>query len=402
MALDWGTVTVGRIALRETFNIAETGGSAPTLSLEGQESSPLLTRPELFQVHENILGLEDGHLYPVTFTDKPERNGYYTLNNVSANLTEYAGDLVLCDWKITLTRLGSDTDIDLQSRLTGAVRSNVFSLTGEKIHAAAIGHYAYYTGATSPSTMTRTGEDGAITVYRNVPANVSPRWGADVDEYLDGRVRIFSKRYVTAGAELEGNNHSMSATGWNMKNGLVNVTPTASAGIIDVQSYDGGYKSKLWKITVGSVAPTWDSATVLRNDPEQCIVRLTASRSPGRVTLDLSLRRGSRVAEGWLQSGSSATLEVYLNSAETNTNASASGYVVATNDDADGNKFTCGSAKAFTAHADGGISKTSTTTLDFYLGAVINGSSAVSGDAATDLRNQYIGYLAEETYGVRR
>ncbi len=122
-----------------------------------------------------------------------------------------------------------------------------------------------------------------------------------------------------------------------MNNALVNVTPSASAGVLDVQAYTGGaWHSKLWTISVaGSAVAAWDSATILRNDVEQCILRLTASRNPGRATLDLTLRRGSRIVEGYLQSGSSATLAVHRQTLETNTSFAASGYVVATSNDAD-------------------------------------------------------------------
>ncbi|MEU5197292.1 hypothetical protein AB0G86_25125 [Streptomyces scabiei] len=132
------------------------------------------------------------------------------------------------------------------------------------------------------------------------------------------------------------------------------------------------------------------------------VVRLVASRSPGRTQLDLTMHRGSRVVEGYLQSGSSATLVTQLVSAETNVNTAASGYLTATSNDADGNRFVCGSARTFTGSTNGTLTKSSATFLDFFIGAVIGGGSAVSGDAATDIRNQYIASMAESTYVVRR
>jgi hypothetical protein len=145
----------------------------------------------------------------------------------------------------------------------------------------------------------------------------------------------------------------------------------------------------------------WESATILRNDPEQAIVRLTEHRSPvGRAVLDLTLRRGSRCVEGYLQRGDSGTLSVYLASAETVTDGTS--YIVRSTDDGDGNRVTAGSARNFDVHANGGITRTSTTALDFYLGVVASGSSAVSGDQATHLRDQYIGALPETTAAVRR
>jgi hypothetical protein len=53
-------------------------------------------------------------------------------------------------------------------------------------------------------------------------------------------------------------------------------------------------------------------------------------------------------------------------------------------------------------HANGGITKTAVTAMDFYAGVVAGGGSAVSGDQAVDLRNQYIAALPEVTMAVKR
>lgn len=398
---NWGDVTLGRIPLRETFAVSESGGDDRSLDLEGQESYPPLTRAQVIARHDGINSLIPGQCIPVTWTDKPERNGYYTVKSASSTYTEYRTDMVTADWKVSLDRVGSDSETDLQSRLTGAVRLNDFSLTGERWHAPPIGHYGYYTGATNPTTMTRTGADGTMTVYRGVPANISPRWGCAPTSYLTGRVRVTT----TASQEVYGVDVPLAAAGWSLSNGLVNVTPSASASF-DVQAYtSGAYHSKLWNVSAagsGSSITTWDGATLLRNDPEMCIVRLVKGLSPGRATLDLTLRRGSRTVEGYLQTGTSATLAAYRSTLETNTSFAASGYVTATGDDSDGNRFAVGSARTFTAHTNGGVTKASTTAMDFWIGVVAGGGSAVSGDAATDLRNQYTACMPEAIYGVRR
>lgn len=402
MALyNWGDVQLGRIPLRETFAASEAGGDDRSLDLEGQESYPPLTRAQVIARHDGINALIVGQVIPVTCTDKPERNGYYTVKTSSSTYTEYRTEMVTADWKVSLDRVGSDAETDLQSRLTGAVRLNDFSLAGERWHAPPIGHYGYYTGATNATTMTRTGADGAITVYRGVPANVSPRWGCAPTSYLTGRVKLTT----TSSQEVYGVDVPLAATGWALSNGLVNVTPSASA-TLDVQAYTGGaYHSKLWNVSVAGSASSitsWDGATLLRNDPEMVIVRLVKGLNPGRATLDLTLRRGSRFVEGYLQAGTSATLAAYRSTLETNTSFAASGYVTATADDSDGNRFAVGSARSFTAHTNGGVIKSSATSLDFWIGVVAGGGSAVSGDAATDLRNMYIACMPEAVYGVRR
>lgn len=365
---DWGDLRIGRLLLRETFKENESAGTARTLSLEGQESSPPLTRTELVWRHDNVTALESGCVLPLTFTDKPERNAYATVDSVSADYTEYRNEVLTSDWQLGLTRLGSDAEVDLQSRLTGVARVNDFGLAGERWHAPPIGHYGYQTGTSNPTSMTRTGLDGTITVYRSIPTGVSPRWGCAPTSYLNGRVRLTS-----SGTELCGVDQSLSATGWALTNGLVNVAPGAS-GTLDVQAYaDGAWRSKEWNVSVAGSASSitsWDGATLLRNDCEHVIVRLTKGLNPGRATLDLALRRGSRTVEGYLQTSTSNTLAVYRATAETNTSFAASGYVTATDDDSDGNRFAVGSARTFTTHTNGGIQKTATTSLDFWIGAV--------------------------------
>lgn len=397
----WGDITLGRIPLREGFVATESGGDGRGLDLEGQESYPPLTRAQVVARHDGINALVPGQVIPVTFTDKPERNGYYTVKTSASTYTEYRTEMVTADWKVSLDRVGSDSETDLQSRLTGAVRLNDFALTGERWHAPPIGHYGYYTGTTNPSTMTRATADGTMTVYRGVPANTSPRWGCPPASYLTGRVRVTT----TGGQEVYGVDVPIAAVGWALANGLVNITPSASA-TLDVQAYTGGaWRSKLWNVSAagsGASITSWDGATLLRNDPEACIVRLVKGLNPGRAILDLTLRRGSRFVEGYLQTGTAANLATYRSTLETNTSFAASGYVTASSNDADGNQFAVGSARLFTAHANGGVIKAATTALDFWIGVVAGGGSAVSGDAAMDLRNQYIACMPEAVYGVRR
>ncbi|MGC5565346.1 hypothetical protein ACPYPG_21260 [Streptomyces sp. FR-108] len=397
---DWGTITVGRIALREVFTVQESGGDVRKLSVDGQEASTDLTRAQVTARHDNLLALE-GTVVPVTFTNKPERNGYYTVESVAADLTEWpGGTTVKTDWKLSLTRLGTQGETDLQSRLTGARRSNPYNLAGERWHAPPIGHYGYYTGATNPTSMTRTGEDGAVTVYRAVPATFSPRWGCAAGDYMRGRVR-----FLSAGVELTGCDHECSTTSWQLSNGLVNVVPSASASL-DVQAYTGGaWRSKLWRVFSDTTTEvtSWDAVNLLHNEPETVVVRFTKGLNPGRLHLDLTLRRGSRFVEGYLHRGTAtAELKVRLATAENYTAPASGEYVVATNDDAQGNRFIAGSASNFTPHASGGVLVTSATSLDFFLGVVAGGGTAASGDAAGVLRDQYLGALPERIYGVRR
>lgn len=391
-----GDLMIGRYTVRETWSVAETG--AGVLQVAGREVMPPLTRAEVVYRYESALGSQR-LLVPVVWEDKPERSGYYTVTSASGDIMDRAAEgVVVAEWKMSLARHGSDTDVDLESRLTGAVRANDFSLSGERWHAPPAGAYAYYTGSTIPSTMTRTGSDGAMTVYRGIPAGVSPRWGCAVGDYLEGRVRILSVGYERVGV-----GQAVDADDWELSNTLVRVRPLLSGGTLEIAAFTGGaWRTKAWWVDIGGVQiARFEAATILRNDPEMCVLRLTEHRSTvGRAVLDLTLRRGSRTIDGYLQRGDSGALSVYLASAETMTDSTS--YVVRSTNDGDGNRAIAGSARNFDPHASGGITKTASTWLDFFVGVVAGGSSAVSGDQAANLRDQYLAAMPEVTMAVKR
>lgn len=391
-------VQLGRLTLRETWGFTESAYQGWDMHIEGIEVRPMVTLDEFWDRFDGALGVQ-GSMIPVVFSEKTQRNGYYTVSSASGEVRDRRPlGIATVAWKISLQRHGAETDIDLESRLSGAVRQNDFSLAGERWSAPSIGHYAYYTGPTIPSAMTRETTDGTITVYRGVPAGVSPRWGCAVGDYMRGRVRV-----LTSGTERVGTAHPLAAGGWELSNGLVRVRPLASGGTLEVASFtSGAWRPKAWWVQIDSTQITsWDSASVLRNDLEQCVIRLAVARSPvGRAYLDLTLRRGSRTVEGYLQRGDSGTMSVYLAASETCTDSTS--YVVRSTNDADGNQVIAGSARNFDPHASGGLTKASSTALDFYLGVVAGGSSAVSGDQATNLRDAYIGALPEVVAAVRR
>lgn len=400
----FGEIRVNRVYLVEKENAKE--DMQGKLSLTGQESSPPTTVALVTFLHGQVSAMQKGMVVPVTFRDKNERDGFYTVNDSSSDLTNFQNEVAKADWTVELMRGGSHTECDLQSRLTGAVRQNDFSQTGERWHAPAINHYSYQTGTTDVSSwVDRVGLDGTVRVYRGVPSTSHPRWGCTPVNYQLGRVRVTDTLEVSTENEIEGINRQLSTTGWAMSNGLVNVTATASAGVIDVQSYSGGaYRSTLWNIQRNGVnVQAWQSISVLRNSFEHCIIRLVANvvNAPGRVVLDLSIKRGSRFIEGYFQSSSSTTLKVVQVTAAAST--AGTGYVVKTSNDGNSNRPIIGSARSFTNDlTNGGISKATTTSMDFYIGAVISATSPASGDAAADLQNQYIGALPESTYLIRR
>lgn len=410
MSAFWGTVTAGRLQLRETYGAdSKINGStgASSVDLAGQESYPPLTRAEWQVRREDLVALV-GRFVPVTFTNMSDYDGYYVVADVDSDAEDWtraaapagSGQGGRFNWRLRLELVGPAGAVDIESRITAPGRANDFSQAGERWHAPSVGAFAYTTPAGLPSgSVARLSEDGSLTVYRGVPSTASIRWAAALADYRKGRCRVELDSIERTGT---GWRIATPGSGWLLSNALIRVAPHAS-GTISIATYGAGTWStaKIWDVNRGGVTFVPDAASVIRNDFEAATVRLADTRSPGRNLLDLTLRRGSRFVECYLQTDSSATLAVQRDTAEAGT--AGTGYVAATANDGDGHRYIVGSARTHTAlTTQGGIEKAAVTAFDFYLGHVVAGGSAVSGDQAAQLQDQYIGAMAETTMGVRR
>lgn len=395
--MTWGTIQLGPLSFRETITAAEASGK---LTVTGQESTPPQSSADVHAAHLNVLGLQ-GYTIPVVPTDKTELAGFYQVSDASSQLLNHGGGSVLsADWSVSLVRLGTERDVEFESRLTQVARST--DLTGPPAavfwHAPPPGATSYYTGATVPSgTVTRQSAEGAVTVYTGIPSAVFPRWTCPVDGYMAGSARVILDGIRRAGLDTAG------SSAWEVSNGLVQVTGGTDASFT-VAAWGGSawVSAKGYVPTVNGTALTGvPEFTVIRNDPEQVIARLSWPVSgAGRVTVDLSLRRGARAVAGVFKRQAAATLGITRTAAEAAT--AVTGGVKATAVDADGNSFVLGSSKTTTTTTTtASIAKASTLQLDFFTGHEI-GSSPAAGDAFADLLSQHLGSVGDDTRCVRR
>lgn len=395
------TILLGRMQIREDLTASEAadGSGDRSISLSGQESIPRLPFAAVVRRREDMLALP-GQFLPVVFTVKDYLNGFYTINSVTGVIEDWDDDLGVFRWSVDMTRAGTDNDTDIESRLGGALtRVNDFSVVGERSHAPSLTHSAYWTDATVASAVQRTGEEGVIKLYRGMGILVSPRWATTPANYGTGRVRFTDE----AGYERAGDSARLAATGWQLSNGLVRVQPLLSGGVLAVAAYTGGaWRTKNWDVLVDGVSVgQFDQCMILDNEYGLVSIRLMKSMAVGRFFMDLTLRRGQRLVEIYLQHEYGSTLKIMRSTTEVGLNTLA-GTIVATSNDADGNKYIVGSARTFTADLNGGISKAATTIMDAFVGVVAGGTSAIAGDAAVDLQKQYMGFPSEIVQGVRR
>lgn len=404
----YGTVVIGRLTLREAYELdanINTGTDKRTLGLKGEESTPPLTMTELRRRQEDILGLLDRYV-PIIFEDKSDHSGYYLIKDVNTGLVNWTGEVAKFTWTIQAEYVGPENGVDLESRLVYIDRQDDFGLTGVRWHAPAGAAYGYYTGTTAPggSVSRATADGGPVIAYTSTPASASPRWGSALTTYGRGRARV-----LVGGVERVATNLTVGPSAWEINNGMVSVSaaPAASATFL-VSHWDGAaWDATAWNVSVGSSTTpdlgVFDAATVIRNDYEAVTVRLLKSKAPGRSMLDLTLRRGSRFVEGYLANDTGTTLAVFAKTAQAATAPASAGYVVATNNDAQGHKMIVGSARTFVAQtAQLGLHKLASNSLDFFIGGVVSGSAAPTGDQAANLRDQYLTFPSEVGIAVRR
>jgi len=419
----FGVINLGRMNLVEyPTQVASlaSGASATnsptnrTMALGGQESVPSAntvntTAVQLTALQEDLHG-QAGSFVPVLFSDKSELNGYYLVMDASADLQNWEQESVTLTWKADLSRVGTDFEIDIESRLTGGIRNSSFAISanGVRWHSPAIGHYAYYSASgNAPSQLVRKSSDGNQVVYLGLPlvGQVIPRWGCAVTNYLSGRTRFLDSN----GIERSGTQFKTSnASSWTIGNGLLQVQPLSSSGVLNVSSWASGsstFRPKSWDLQYnGASLGTPLGISLLRNEPEILVARLIwSSAASGRVTVDLTLRRGSRFLELYYQSQLAGILKVVRPTAEAGSNGGSGAYVFATSNDADGNKYVVGSALTNIQDlSNGGISVSAAVALDAFIGVAVGGASAPAGDAPADLWNQYIAAPAELVQGIRR
>lgn len=390
----FGSITVGRFPLVEFPTLAATDASAVgsanaptgrTLKISGQESFPSApeigtTTAQLSAWRADMNGLVN-EFVSVIFTDKSELSGYYMVTDASADLQNWEGEQITLSWSMDLVRIGTDYEIDIESRLTGGTRANSFALTGTKWHSPSIGHYAYYSATgNTPTTVARVGSDGTHVVYVNLPASSTtiPRWGCAVGSYMSGRCLFVDENSIERSGILFRQN---SPTSWALQNGLIKVTATPATGVFTVSTWTGAaqaggagsFAAKTWDIQFNGVslgAPL--GVSLLRNEPEMIVLRMLFTYlTTTRVTVDLTLRRGARHVEVFCQAQVSGQFKI--DRFVTEAASSGVGYIVALADDANGNRYLLGSALSATQDLINGALTSSASVL--YMDAAV-GSQA--------------------------
>jgi hypothetical protein len=412
----YGPLTIGRLTLTEDFVVKETGGSTRSLQVSGQESWPPLPDAATVRYRGEQLMAMEGQIVPVLFTSKSDRNGFYTVDKPSVTYTNYDNNISVCDWSVNLVRLGNDAESFFESRLIGGNRISYYGgNVAERWHSPAGSNQGYYTGANVPSSMIRSGSEGPITIYRGLDPTTSPRWGSTPENYMRGAARVTVNGLVRTGLTCPN-----TPLDWSMDNSFLKVGVDADNATFKLWHYVGGIYSdtysdsyggvgsflspRSWVVDIQGVAAGGPLAiSILKNEPEECITRVTYQTVQGYSTIDYSLKRGSRFVSIFAQHADSAVFTVFPQSG-TPASDSGQGWIRETSNDADGNRYVLGSATQINVNTSGGSIENVDPALSFacFVGKEIGGADSVDGDQAPDLAAQYLGSPSEVIRGIRR
>lgn len=392
----WGTVTIGGVALREETEADQDG---QIVTLAGQESYPPQSRASVQAAHENLTAM-GGLVLPVVFGDKEELSGFYRIASARSRLLNHAnGAALAATWGIVMERLGGPRDLEIESTISRIGRQTVHAVAPVFWHAPAASALDYFTGSSVPSGLVmRDGREGIIPVYTGLPAT-NPRWTVAAEDYLTGSTRLTINGRGRVGAltppEVED---------WTVENGLVRLRGSVN-GMVALDCWDAAGDEWIssrtfgFYVTVGNLSTT-PELIVVRNEPEEVIVRLQFPQGSGRVTVDLGLRRGSRFVTGTLKRHAATILGVEHPAGVGITRVT--GGLRQTDADASGNRFVIGSTAASTYSGSWPrVQASATTRFDFFIGHEV-GASPQSGDAFADLLAQYLGSTGERSRPVKR
>ena len=247
----------------------------------------------------------DEAFVPVRFVGPTAWDGFYRVTDVQAS----ASQSKLLGLSVSLERVRGFAAPIFESVVLGSKRSGVIaSVTPTAWHGVPATAVGYETGVLTPTRAVLLGETGDVQIFSeatNHLFNARPMWFLSPADWYAGAAELTVAGHVVTGKQVRN-----APADWVLSNGLVRFSGRADGAVVSERWDAAGHvwtDSGAWSVTRSSSAigplGAAHTLTVLRNDPACVTVRLAydaASNVAGSrfvVYLDVSLRRGSTVAE---------------------------------------------------------------------------------------------------------
>lgn len=420
------TFSIGRAGRTLTLNGPSDWTSASFgSSIKGQGGDVVvsgvvsgLTPAQAVVLRDQLEGYQDNWdepVVPVIVDAESRRTGYYAVAGVETLTDVETVGYGTLKYTVGLQPVMGFSQPLMECIVTDALLTNaVGALVGDVIglHGYPGSALEYSPSTTGTLTTTRTSADGLVNVFYN-PAVLSftTRFGLPPASFYVGAATFEqgSPLQPVVGRMLV----QPDPVNWRLSNGFIRITPNGSQGKLDFSFYNGTTWSavKTFAFTQSGLnPPSWTTVTVLRNAVEETVIRLGSTLtggSFGSTLLDISLRRGDRIARLYFNSTLSSAWRVARDTAEAATaitfGAVTAGGMRATANDGDGNRFVLVSYQAATTSDLVGGSLTlnpAGKAMDMGIGYSV-GASALPNDAPS-LAQEYIAAVSEEQRVVAR
>ena len=413
-------VTIGHLSFTSPGTLSYSGGGeGRTYNINGtlaHTSANNLDLNENLYIRDELLSMAAyDHVYPFTYTGETTMSGYVKVETADVNVERFAGAGM--KYSISVQWLGNPGEVRFESQFSGALLDNNHSIstTDSQFFAPPNGAYSVHIPAvgtgTPPAVETRTGSHGSGTVDlkffsgSNLRAN-NIEFECNPDDYLKGAVKISTNGKVRNGLYSPNTNVDQAV----IENGLVKLelinSNTQSRFKTSLWDDDAFRSEKIYFLAKGSSKTEWDgfkTVKIIKNYPECGTVRFTSQANTdgsGRLVFDVSLRRGSRYFSLVVSSYGTAD-EIHIQRATAEAATAGTGYITATSNDSEGNKYILGSPTTHsTDTTNGGINLTATQ-MKAFVGYVYNGTSAAGQNTADNMRDAYLDFVYEYVRTIR-
>lgn len=349
---------------------------------------------------------------PLASDDRPELDGLYQVLGVDVPLEDASPRILEPTWR--LRRAPAGRPLFVGERSHGGVITNAHSITAGSVTpwiAVPDAAAAFHLGSDATAATVRSGVTDLV--FRAPGAQLcfdaSSRYVLPEPDWYSGAAELLVGGFLTVGEQTLD-----APTDWEISNGLIRVKPNASH-LLTIETHNGSawepatpqkFDVGYWTDTpfgAGAWVPTFPASAlhVLRNSPVECAVRLVVPFAPVTdaaqvVTVDVSIRRGSRFARIVIKSGYSTRWGLTIGSSGGATADSTHG-IRRSADDANGNRWFAYCAQANSRElTDRRIVLTSpATAASFFAGQVIDYASASAPDDLASLKAQ--GFAGDST-----
>jgi len=350
------TITIGRVGVTVPLTAPQ------QMQLTGDElrmsgvtvaatiAAGLALRDQIRGLRDNI----DEPVVPIQWPAGYERwDGFYRVDDTTAQLDRGDGKLAVVRWQVTCTRATNSAAPVCESRCVMTHLVNAHSLsTSENRFVRGVpmpaSEMELWGLSTSPTLAT--GDGGSVYQLNSFhPATWSPPYTSSTGVVIQQFTTTLAAWYAGActisigGQVVVGRQAPDVPTTWELSNGLVRVVASATAGRWDIQWFNAGAWTTIKTFQpfsyIGNNTTGFLHIGVLRNSPESATIRmgLTMASVAYGVTVDLTIRRGSRWVDVSFVSKQDAQWGVRRTTAEAAT--AMTGAIRATNADADGLRY---------------------------------------------------------------